>query len=173
MPPSSGRWVSRARKDIRLYRVPVNHFPLVSPVLLDFSITCYLFVRVNHSSPWWWRQYVPLKRWSTSTWLQGSTSQKTLNFMQETYFINTVSCIPLYSFSDNNEHLENCVEELQSCQTNLHHGDITTPLTLWEKQCSSESVHCGPEHRHIPIPRHHGTWCHSCRFCLGHGRQVS
>jgi hypothetical protein len=29
---------------------------------------------------WWWRQYAPLKRRSTSTWPHGSTSQKTLNF---------------------------------------------------------------------------------------------
>jgi hypothetical protein len=34
-----------------------------------------------HSSPWWWRQYAPLKCRSTSTWLHGSTSQKTLNFI--------------------------------------------------------------------------------------------
>jgi hypothetical protein len=27
-----------------------------------------------------YRQYVPLKRWSTSTWLHSATSQKTLNF---------------------------------------------------------------------------------------------
>jgi hypothetical protein len=35
---------------------------------------------VNESSPWWWRQYAPLKCRSTSTWLHGATSQKTLNF---------------------------------------------------------------------------------------------
>jgi hypothetical protein len=28
-----------------------------------------------------WRQYAPLKRRSTSTWLHGATSQKTLNFI--------------------------------------------------------------------------------------------
>jgi hypothetical protein len=33
-----------------------------------------------HSSTWWWRQYALLKRRSTSTWLHGATSQKTLNF---------------------------------------------------------------------------------------------
>jgi hypothetical protein len=32
-------------------------------------------------SLWWWRQYEPLKRRSTSTWLHGSTYQKTLNFI--------------------------------------------------------------------------------------------
>jgi hypothetical protein len=32
-------------------------------------------------SPWWWRPYSPLKRQSTSTWLHGATSQKTLNFI--------------------------------------------------------------------------------------------
>jgi hypothetical protein len=31
--------------------------------------------------PWWWRQYAPLKRWSTSMWLHGATSQKILNFI--------------------------------------------------------------------------------------------
>jgi hypothetical protein len=30
-------------------------------------------------SAWWWSQYAPLKRRSTSTWLHGATSQKTLN----------------------------------------------------------------------------------------------
>jgi hypothetical protein len=35
----------------------------------------------SHSSPWWWRQHVPLKRRSTII-LHGSTSQKTiLNFI--------------------------------------------------------------------------------------------
>jgi hypothetical protein len=29
----------------------------------------------------WWRQYAPLKRRSTSTWLHGATSHKTLNFI--------------------------------------------------------------------------------------------
>jgi hypothetical protein len=28
---------------------------------------------------WWWRQDAPVKRRSTSTWLHGATSQKTLN----------------------------------------------------------------------------------------------
>jgi hypothetical protein len=30
---------------------------------------------------WWWRQYAPLKRRSTSTWLHEPTSQMTLNFI--------------------------------------------------------------------------------------------
>jgi hypothetical protein len=33
------------------------------------------------SSPWWWRQYAPLKCRSTSTWLLSVTSHKTLNFI--------------------------------------------------------------------------------------------
>jgi hypothetical protein len=37
-----------------------------------------------HSSPQWWRQYTPLKRQSTSTWLHGSSSQKTLSFILAT-----------------------------------------------------------------------------------------
>jgi hypothetical protein len=37
--------------------------------------------RRAYSSPWWWRQYAPLKRRSTSMWLYGATSQKTLNFI--------------------------------------------------------------------------------------------
>jgi hypothetical protein len=32
------------------------------------------------TSHWWWRQHAPLKRRSSSVWLHGSTSQKTLNF---------------------------------------------------------------------------------------------
>jgi hypothetical protein len=30
---------------------------------------------------WWWWQYAPLKHLSTSTWLHGAISQKTLNFI--------------------------------------------------------------------------------------------
>jgi hypothetical protein len=37
------------------------------------------YLLLPSSSPWWWRQYTPLKRRSTSTWLHGVTSQKTLN----------------------------------------------------------------------------------------------
>jgi hypothetical protein len=33
------------------------------------------------SSPWWWRQYAPLKCRSTSTWPRSVTSHKTLNFI--------------------------------------------------------------------------------------------
>jgi hypothetical protein len=36
-------------------------------------------VYIYHSSPWW-RQYAPLKSWSTSTWLHGTASQKIINF---------------------------------------------------------------------------------------------
>jgi hypothetical protein len=41
-------------------------------------ITCYPFM--HGLSPWWWRQYAPLKCRSTAR-LHGATSQKTLNFM--------------------------------------------------------------------------------------------
>jgi hypothetical protein len=34
-----------------------------------------------YSSPWWWRQQGPLKRWWTSTRLQGATTQKTAIFL--------------------------------------------------------------------------------------------
>jgi hypothetical protein len=35
------------------------------------------FIRpVNYSPPWWWRQYAPLKRWSTPTRLNGIISRK-------------------------------------------------------------------------------------------------
>jgi hypothetical protein len=34
----------------------------------------------HYLSPWWWRQYAPLKRRSAPT-LHGATSQKTLNFI--------------------------------------------------------------------------------------------
>jgi hypothetical protein len=37
----------------------------------------------HESSPWWWRQYAPLKSRS-SIWLNDSTSQKTLNFILTT-----------------------------------------------------------------------------------------
>jgi hypothetical protein len=46
----------------------------------------YCFV-VESSSPWWWRQYAPLKRRSTSTWLHGTASQKTKYFYKFVCYI--------------------------------------------------------------------------------------
>jgi hypothetical protein len=55
---------------------------VVSMKLESFGMYCrevkYMLTDVS-SSPRWWRQYSPLKRRSTSTWLHGSTSQETLN----------------------------------------------------------------------------------------------
>jgi hypothetical protein len=36
--------------------------------------------RFRYAYCWWWRQYALLKRRSTSTWLHGATSHKSLNF---------------------------------------------------------------------------------------------
>jgi hypothetical protein len=36
-----------------------------------------MYISVTLTHPWWWRQYAPLKRWSTVI-LHGSTSQKTV-----------------------------------------------------------------------------------------------
>jgi hypothetical protein len=36
---------------------------------------------ISPSLLWWWKQYAPLKRRTTSTWLYGTTSQKTLMFI--------------------------------------------------------------------------------------------
>jgi hypothetical protein len=51
---------------------------------------------------WWWRQDAPLKRRSTSIWLHGSISQKTLNFIvaavRTWYLTNRFS----YGFTDPN-----------------------------------------------------------------------
>jgi hypothetical protein len=38
-------------------------------------------VQAGHPSPWWWRQYRPLKRWYTHTSLHGATTQTTAIFM--------------------------------------------------------------------------------------------
>jgi hypothetical protein len=50
-------------------------------------------------SPWWWRQYVYLKRRSISTWLHGATSQKTPYICDLTsaaaYHLNALSTKPL------------------------------------------------------------------------------
>jgi len=37
----------------------------------------YCLHHQSDESPWWWRQYTPLKRRSMSTWLHSTTSQKT------------------------------------------------------------------------------------------------
>jgi hypothetical protein len=47
--------------------------------------------RTAYSSPWWLGQYAPLKRRSTSTWLHGATSQKTLNFILALVFYEPCS----------------------------------------------------------------------------------
>jgi hypothetical protein len=46
-----------------------------------FRGTCCLHHQGTHSSPWWWRQQVPLKRWYTSTRIHGATTQKTAIFI--------------------------------------------------------------------------------------------
>jgi hypothetical protein len=48
-----------------------------SPLKLT-DIPEVLIASIIRGSPWWWRQYAPLKHWSTSMWLQGATTQKTL-----------------------------------------------------------------------------------------------
>jgi hypothetical protein len=58
---------------------------VVNYMLTDVSeVRTASIIRVMRSesvTPWWWRQYAPLKRGSTSTWLHSNTSQKTLNFI--------------------------------------------------------------------------------------------
>jgi hypothetical protein len=51
------------------------------------------------SSPWWWRQYAPLKRRSTLTWQHGATFQKTLHFILAT--VRTWNLTQLESFKGN------------------------------------------------------------------------
>jgi hypothetical protein len=55
----------------------------------------------SYESPWWWRQYAPLKRRSTYTWLHSSTSQKTLNcILAAVRSWNLTHCLPLQSWSE-------------------------------------------------------------------------
>jgi hypothetical protein len=53
-----------------------------------------------YSSPWWWMQQVPLKRWWTSTRLHGATTQKTADFTSvdpsQTWYIVPVNHILLF-----------------------------------------------------------------------------
>jgi hypothetical protein len=58
--------------------LPIPHWSAQSTWTPTYSA---MFSRKAHSSPWWWRQHVPLKHRSTSTWRHGSTSQKTLKFI--------------------------------------------------------------------------------------------
>jgi hypothetical protein len=54
-------------------------------------------LRTSASSPWWWRQYAPLKRRSTPTRLNGGTFQKALIFRfilaVSTWDLTTLKCI--------------------------------------------------------------------------------
>jgi hypothetical protein len=50
-------------------------------VFWDLEARAASIIRANQSSPWWWMQYAPLKRRSTSTLLHGVKSQETLNFI--------------------------------------------------------------------------------------------
>jgi hypothetical protein len=43
----------------------------------ETSVNINVTTRRSIKVPWWWRQYAPLKRRSTSTWVHGATSQKT------------------------------------------------------------------------------------------------
>jgi hypothetical protein len=51
-----------------------------------------------YSSPWWWRQQGPLKRWYNSTRLHGATTQKTAIFSRAAnpkfIILNILSAIP-------------------------------------------------------------------------------
>jgi hypothetical protein len=67
-------------------------------------------------SPWWW-QYAPLKRRSTSTWLHGATSYKTLNF--------TLSAVRTW-------HLTNSVM-LKICAAWWLKPETSRRLDLWVK----------------------------------------
>jgi hypothetical protein len=52
--------------------------------------------------PWWCRQYAPLKRRPTSTWLHGATSQNTLNFILvavKTWNLSHRYCFSAFSLS--------------------------------------------------------------------------
>jgi hypothetical protein len=51
----------------------------------SFAASFLLFLSMSYlrddSSPWWWRQQGPLKRWQTSTRLHGAKTQKTSIFI--------------------------------------------------------------------------------------------
>jgi hypothetical protein len=63
------------------------------------------------SSPWWWRQQGPLKRWFTSTRLHGATIQKTAIFTLQ--YISCQELLPLAVFR---------IAPLDHCKTNTTIG---------------------------------------------------
>jgi hypothetical protein len=63
---------------------PIPHWS--AQVHLDSYITCYTFARLTDRPDDGGN--TTLKRWSTSTWLHGDISQKTLNFIQRIHVLN-------------------------------------------------------------------------------------
>jgi hypothetical protein len=49
-----------------------------------FTTSCNCMM---HSSPWWWRQYAPLKRRSTSMRLHGCTTQKAVILTHDLWWL--------------------------------------------------------------------------------------
>jgi hypothetical protein len=82
--------------------------------------------RSFRSSPWWWRQYAPLKSWSTSTWLHGAISQKTLNFG-----FNSVGTIAKTGECCVIDHIFWCYPKRISNHVAVSRRWNTATLTLW------------------------------------------
>jgi hypothetical protein len=60
------------------------NFNFMLPDLTHFCVVLAICPFEECSLPWWWRQYAPLKRRSTSTRLHGAIFQKTIIFMLAT-----------------------------------------------------------------------------------------
>jgi hypothetical protein len=69
------RWILRI-KNVGWFQYVYSHV-----TMYEFCSLCLLVSCLATFSPWRWKQYVPSKRHSTSTGLQGATPQKSALFM--------------------------------------------------------------------------------------------
>jgi hypothetical protein len=99
---------------------------------MKFRVKCHVVtLKLTNVSPWWWRQYAPLKRRSTSTWLHSATSQKTVNFILATVRTWNLTFITVFTAAHITSYSE--VRWMQSISPNTIyfkiHFSITLPLT--------------------------------------------
>jgi hypothetical protein len=100
----------------------------------------------HHSLPWQWRQYIPLKHWSTPMRLHDAASQKSLIFILLSYclgYYHIVFEIHFYNFLvwlDGKVNVSRC-----SHTTKQRFCSLQFPITCVERFCSKnlrENVSC-------------------------------
>jgi hypothetical protein len=63
-----------------VFNLTVRYSTYMCMVFISLFLARCSVISYFYSSPWWWRQQGPLKRWYNSTRLHGATTQKTAIF---------------------------------------------------------------------------------------------